>query len=195
MRIIAGEARGIRLATPAGRDIRPTLDRVREAFFSIVGPALPECRFLDLFSGTGANGLEAISRGAAHADLVESDRAARALIEQNITRTKLGDRIWVHALTLPDGLRRLPHDAPYAFIYADPPHSFTDFESIAAAIAENALLAPGGVFILEHATRTPVSDGIGPFRRVRTAVYGQTTLSFFRTDAETPQQNEATPDR
>ncbi len=194
MRIIAGEARGVRLAAPVGRDIRPTLDRVREAFFSIVGPALPGCRFLDLFAGTGANGLEAISRGAAHADLVESDRTARALIEQNSVRTKLGDRTRLHALTLPEDLRRLPHDAPYDFIYADPPHSFTDYESIVSAIAGSALLAPGGVFILEHATRTPVADAIGAFRRVRTAVYGQTTLSFFRADAETPPETEATPD-
>jgi len=186
MRIIAGEARGVRLATPEGRDIRPTLDRVREAFFSIVGPALPGSRFLDLYSGTGANGLEAISRGAARADLVESDRAAHTLIGQNIARTKLGDRARLHALTLPEGLRRLTQDAPYDFIYADPPHSYTDFDSIVAAIAENALLAPGGVFILEHATRTPTADAVGSFNRVRTAVYGETTLSFFRDDAAAP---------
>ena len=123
MRIIAGEARGVRLATPAGRDIRPTLDRVREAFFSIIGPALPGCRFLDLFAGTGANGLEAASRGAAHADLVENDRTARALIEDNVTRTKLNDRVRVHALGLPDGLRRLPHDAPGRLHAAQPERS------------------------------------------------------------------------
>lgn len=182
MRIIAGEARGVRLAAPAGREIRPTLDRVREALFSILGPALPGCRFLDLYSGTGANGLEALSRGAAHADLIESDRTARALIKKNIERTKLGGRARLHALTLPEGLSRLPHQAPYKFIYADPPHSFTGFASILAAIDAGGLLAPGGTLILEHATRTPVTDTIGGFRRVRVAVYGETTLSFFRAD-------------
>ncbi len=180
MRIIAGEARGVRLATPEGRDIRPTLDRVREACFSIIGPALPGSRFLDLFSGTGANGLEAISRGAAHADLVESDRTARSLIEQNIVRTKFGDRVRVHALTLPEGLRRLPHDPPYDFIYADPPHRFEDFAAILEAVTANTLLASTGTFILEHHTCASVPEQVGKMARVRDAVYGKTTLSFFR---------------
>lgn len=180
MRIIAGEARGIRLGTPVGQDIRPTLDRVREACFSILGPMLPGCRFLDLFSGTGANGLEAVSRGSAHADLIESDRVARKLIEENIARTKLGDRVRLHALSVPEGLGRLPHDAPYDIVYADPPHSYTDFVAIVAAIAANKLLAPEGIFVLEHATKTEVAEAIGPLVRVRAAVYGQTTLSLFR---------------
>jgi len=180
MRIIAGEARGVRLAAPAGPEVRPTLDRVREAFFSIVGPALPGSRFLDLFAGTGANGLEALSRGAAHAALVESDAASRKLIAENIARTKLGDRARVHALTLPAGLAKLIHDEPYQFIYADPPHSFLDYTALFDAIHTGGLLADGGVIVLEHATRTPVADAVGAFRRARVAQYGQTTLSFFR---------------
>lgn len=191
MRIIAGTARGVRLAQPKGRDIRPTLDRVREALFSILGRAVEGCRFLDLYSGTGANGLEALSRGAAHVDLVEADKTARALIAENIAKTKLGGGARVHALTLPEGLRRLPHDAPYHFIYADPPHAYTDFASLLAAIEANALLAPGGVIILEHATRTPVPDEVGAYKRTRAAVYGGTTLSFFRATSELPVEREA----
>lgn len=180
MRIIAGEARGVRLATPAGRDVRPTLDRVREAFFSMVGPALPGCRFLDLFAGTGANGLEALSRGAAHAGFVESDATARKLIAENVARTKLGDRARVHTLTLPAGLSRLVHDEPYQFIYADPPHGMTDYAPLLDAIQTHGLLAADGMLVIEHATRTEMPEEIGAFARVRQAKYGATTLSFFQ---------------
>lgn len=180
MRIIAGEARGVRLAAPEGRDVRPTLDRVREAFFSIVGPGLAGARFLDLYAGTGANGLEALSRGAAHAAFVESDPASRKLITENIARTKLGDRARIHAVSLPDGLSRLIHESPFHFIYADPPHRFTDYAALFDAIDASGLLAAGGVVVLEHATRTDAPVEIGAFTRVRQAKYGATTLSFFR---------------
>jgi 16S rRNA (guanine966-N2)-methyltransferase len=191
MRIIAGTARGVRLAQPKGRDIRPTLDRVREAFFSIIGPALPGCRFLDLYAGTGANGLEALSRGAAHAELVESDKIARALIAENAAKTKLGAGLRVHALNLPEGLRRLPHEAPYDFIYADPPHSYTDFVELLALIEAADLLAPGGTIVLEHATRTPAPEDTGRLVRTRTATYGETTLSFFHAKTDVSADNEA----
>ncbi len=184
MRIIAGEARGVRLAAPTGKDVRPTLDRVREAFFSIVGPTLPGSRFLDLFAGTGANGLEALSRGAAHAGFVESDAASRKLITENIARTKLGDRARIHAVALPAGLSRLIHEEPFQIIYADPPHRFTDYAALFDAIHASGLLADGGVIVLEHATRTAVAETMGTYRRVREAKYGESTLSFFRPAAE-----------
>lgn len=186
MRIIAGEARGVRLATPEGRDVRPTLDRVREASFSIIGPGLVGARFLDLYAGTGANGLEALSRGAAHAGFVESDAASRKLITENIARTKFSDRARVHAVNLPAGLSRLIHETPFEFIYADPPHRFTDYAALFDAVAASGLLATGGVLVLEHATRTPVVDFVGVYERVRQAAYGETTLSFFR-PREIPQ--------
>lgn len=186
MRIIAGEARGVRLATPEGRDVRPTLDRVREASFSIIGPGLVGARFLDLYAGTGANGLEALSRGAAHAGFVESDAASRKLITENIARTKFSDRARVHAVNLPGGLSQLIHEAPFEFIYADPPHRFTDYAALFDAVAASGLLATGGVLVLEHATRTPVVDFVGVYERVRQAAYGETTLSFFR-PREIPQ--------
>jgi 16S rRNA (guanine966-N2)-methyltransferase len=191
MRIIAGTARGVRLAQPTGRDIRPTLDRVREALFSILGPAIGGCRFLDLYSGTGANGLEALSRGAAHADLVEADKIARVLISENVAKTKLSEHARIHALTLPEGLSRLPHDAPYEFVYADPPHAYTDYAALLGAIEANALLAQGGIVVLEHATRTPVPGEVGAFQRTRAVTYGGTTLSFFRALAEMPVEHEA----
>jgi 16S rRNA (guanine(966)-N(2))-methyltransferase RsmD len=179
MRIIAGTAKGTRLTPPADRAIRPTLDRVREACFSIIGPRLEGARFLDLFAGTGANGLEALSRGAAHADFVESDRAARQIVEENISRTKFGDRAHVHALTLPGGLAKLARSEPYDVIYADPPHKFINYAALFDAIESAQLLAPAGLVILEHASRADLPEGFPGFELKRQAAYGQTSLSFF----------------
>ncbi len=179
MRIIAGSARGTKLVAPRDASIRPTLDRVREACFSILGPRIPGARFLDLFAGTGANGLEALSRGAALAEFVEPDQDARSIIEQNIERTKLQDRAKVHALSLPSGLNRLPGHGAYDVVYADPPHTFGDVPGLFAAIADAQLVARDGVVILEHASRADVPDELSTFRRARQAKYGETTLSFF----------------
>ncbi len=180
MRIIAGSAKGTRLVPPADRSTRPTLDRVREACFSILGPVVPGARFLDLFAGTGANGLEALSRGAAHADFVESDRGAREILDQNVARTRMAERATVHGFELPNGLRRLRGAAPYDIVYADPPYAFDAVPSLLAAIDDLDLLTPDGVVVLEHATRTPSLDRAGELQRVRDAAYGETTLSFYR---------------
>ena len=92
MRIIAGTAKGARLESPIGNDIRPTLDRVRESLFNIIAPRLECGPFLDLFAGTGANGIEALSRGAAQADFIDRDPRPTALVEKNLDRTRLSDR-------------------------------------------------------------------------------------------------------
>ena len=180
MRIIAGSARGVTLKPPPDHSVRPTLDRVREACFSILGPAIPGARFLDLFAGTGANGLEALSRGAAHADLVESNRESRAIIEENIRRTRLSDRAKVHALSVPEGLNRLAGTPPYDVVYADPPHAFTDFQSLLVAIERASLVTVDGLVVLEHATRAEVPGSVGTLEKVRDASYGKTTLSFYK---------------
>lgn len=180
MRIIAGSAKGVTLVPPTDRSVRPTLDRVREACFSIIGPRLDGARFLDLYAGTGANALEALSRGAAHADLVELDKDARRIIEQNIAKTKFIDRARIHAAALPAGLARLANRAPYDIIYADPPHAFADYDSLIGGILAAQLLAPDGLVILEHSSRTLVPETSGGLSRLRQAVYGETTLSFYQ---------------
>lgn len=179
MRIIAGQAKGIRLTSPPDRAIRPTLDRVREALFSIIGLAIDGARFLDLYAGAGAIGLEALSRGAAHVDFLEADRDAARLIRENIQRTRLSQGARVYIVDLPQGLERFPAREPYAFIYADPPHAFADYEALFQTIDRAGLLAADGTLILEHGTRTPVPDDVGTYHRLRSARYGETTLSFF----------------
>ena len=108
MRIIAGIARGRRIESPAGWSTRPTLDRVRESLFNILAPRVPGAAFLDLFAGTGANGLEALSRGAVRAVLVDNDPAALAVIRRNTTLCGFTDTAQCLRLDLPTGLDRIP---------------------------------------------------------------------------------------
>jgi 16S rRNA (guanine966-N2)-methyltransferase len=170
MRIVAGRWRGRTIAAPTGRQVRPTADRVREAWMSIVGPLLPEARVLDLFAGSGALGIEAVSRGAAIADLVEIAPASLRAIQANIESLAAGDAVRVHrkdALRFVDGLDAGAYDVAFA----DPPYDL----GLATALAERWLAVPfAGVLGIEHrrAERLP-----GDAERRQ---YGQTAITFFR---------------
>lgn len=178
LRVIAGTARGLRLASPSpGLPIRPTLDRVREAVFNILGPRLPQARFLDLFSGTGANGIEALSRGAAHACFVDGHSGALAIIRENLAHTRLDAQANCLYLRLPEELHRL--SGPFDIIYADPPHTFPAYAALLQGMGERTLLTPEGILVLEHARRMALEEGYGALHRVRQASYGETAISFF----------------
>jgi 16S rRNA (guanine966-N2)-methyltransferase len=170
MRIVAGRWRGRTIAAPTGRKVRPTADRVREAWMSIVGPLLPDARVLDLFAGSGALGIEAVSRGAAVADLVEIAPASLRAIQGNIESLGAGDAVRVHrkdALRFVEGLEVGAYDVAFA----DPPYDL----GLATALAERWLAVPfAGVLGIEHrrAERLP---GDGDRRQ-----YGQTAITFFR---------------
>ena len=177
MRVIAGAARGIRLLPVPGDLIRPTSDRVRESLFNILAPRLSGCRFLDLFTGTGANGIEALSRGAGTVVLVDEARESLTIVRDNLVRTKLTGDVHVHQLNLP---RQLAHIRPaFDIIFADPPYAFHQHEALLQGITEAKLLAPEGVFVLEHAKKTMVPESVGPLSRVREAKYGNTSLSLY----------------
>ena len=181
-RVIAGEAAGRRLAVPAGRDTRPTSDRAREGLFgtvsSIAGP-LAGARVLDLYAGSGAVGLEALSRGAGHVLLVEQDSRAARIIRQNI-----------EALGLPGAelaagrvdrvLARGPAGGGYDIVFADPPYALAGAEvtRVLALLAACGWLAPGALVIVDRATRSgPVNwpDGIAADRARR---YGEATFWY-----------------
>ena len=170
MRIVAGRWRGRTIAAPTGREVRPTADRVREAWMSIVGPLLPDARVLDLFAGSGALGIEAVSRGAAAADLVEIAPASLRAIQANVDALGAGDAVRIHrkdALRFVDGLEAGAYDVAFA----DPPYDL----GLATAVAERWLAVPfAGMLGIEHrrAERLP---GDGDRRQ-----YGQTAITFFR---------------
>ena len=172
MRIVAGRWRGRTIAAPDGRQVRPTADRVREAWLSIVGPLLPDARVLDLCAGSGALGIEAVSRGAASADLVEIAPQSLRAIRKNVESLDAGETIRVHRQ---DALRFIAAlDAgAYDVAFADPPYDL----AMAPAIAERWLEVPfASVLGVEH-RRTERLPGDGERRQ-----YGQTAITFYRRD-------------
>ena len=177
MRIIAGIARGRRIESPAGWTTRPTLDRVRENLFNIIAPLLPGAAFLDLFAGTGANGVEALSRGAARAVLVDNDPAALAVIRRNIALCGFADTAQCLRLDLPAGLDRI--HGPFDLVFADPPYAYAQAEALVQGLDAHNLVVPGGRIIYESACKMPPPDILGRWTLCRRAEYGDTALSFY----------------
>jgi len=130
LRIIAGEFKGRRLKTPASNKVRPTADRVREAWFSILQQSIPAARVLDLFSGSGALGFEALSRGAVSVDFVETQRASLAVLKANTETLKVEDRVTIHRMDAVRFAGRL-QPAQYDVAFADPPYATDDAEQLA----------------------------------------------------------------
>lgn len=170
MRIVAGRWRGRRIEAPAGDRVRPTADRVREAWMSIVGREIPGARVLDLFAGSGALGLEALSRGATSADLVEIAPKSLAAIRRNVETLGATEGVTVHradALRFVEGLEPLAYDVAFA----DPPYGL----GLATRLAERWLASPfARVIGIEH-RRNERLPGEGDARR-----YGDTVLTFYR---------------
>jgi 16S rRNA (guanine966-N2)-methyltransferase len=148
MRIIAGEWRGRKLVSPQGMSTRPTADRARETLFSMLSSRLGSfdgLRVADIYAGSGALGLEALSRGAGHASFVETDRAALKAIEANVAALRAGDRVSIRAMSA----ATLPAGQPFDLIFADPPYQPGSGNAVAAAVAKASWLAPGGWMAVE----------------------------------------------
>ena len=175
MRIVAGRWRGRRIRPPDDARVRPTADRVREAWMSIVMPYLVDARVLDLFAGSGALGLEALSRGAASADLVEVSAAGVRAIRENAELLGAGDALRVHR---GDAMRFIEKLEPLSFdvAFADPPYG----QGIAHSVAERWLAVPfAAVLGVEHASKEPVPEG-------DTRRYGDTAITFYRAESPVP---------
>lgn len=177
MRIIAGTLRGQRLETPVGDRVRPTLDRVREALFNILAPELEGATFLDLYAGSGANGIEALSRGAIRAVFIDNHPQSAACIRKNLVNTRCDDRGACMSYRMPEDLRRIP--GSYSLIFADPPFGFGGYQELIEAIAESSLLAPGGQLIVEHGFKSDLPETAGRLKRTQERRYGKTELTFY----------------
>lgn len=174
IRVIAGEAKGRKLETPKWEGLRPTSDRLRETLFNILAPRLAGARVLDGYAGTGALGIEALSRGAAHATFVEQDARAVRLIRGNLERA--GMKSAGNACTIVRaGFVEMAADhweAPFDLVLLDPPY---DDPSLADAIvAARRILSDDGLIVLEHATRVAPPAGAA-----RTVKAGDSSLSFY----------------
>lgn len=176
MRIIAGQWRGRRLASPPDDSVRPTTDRVREALFSMVAARIggfADLRVADLFSGSGALGLEALSRGAAHATFVDSARTSCRLVEQNAATLGARDRIQVlnrPATSLP------PAAEPFDLIFMDPPYGKGLVQPTLAELAARNWVAEGSLVVVETPRAEEIADPA--WSVLRTATYGGTRISL-----------------
>ena len=176
MRIISGRNKGRTLKAPKWDGLRPTSDKLRETLFNIIAPHVMDARVLDVFAGTGAIALEALSRGAAAATCIEQDRRAGQLIEAN--RALCGDenRCAIIRDTVERALARPVAGGPFDIIVLDPPY---DYPALATAVrAAAGQRSPGAVLVLEHAARVtpPVADGLTV---TRTVTSGDSALSFY----------------
>ena len=182
MRIIAGDFRGRRLRPPVGMSIRPTADRVREALFSILGLRVRGAEVLDLFAGTGALGLEALSRGASHAVFVDENPGAVAVIRANIDLCKAGERSTLLRLPAHRALEQLTaSEKSFDLIFMDPPYGKGLIESTLPHVGEAA--APDALVVAEHHAGE-TTGSIAGWVRTDLRKYGDTEISIFsKTDS------------
>jgi 16S rRNA (guanine(966)-N(2))-methyltransferase RsmD len=180
VRIISGEFRGRRLRAPDGLATRPTSDRVRESLFNIVAARVPGSRFLDLFAGSGAVGLEAISRGADEAVFVEQSRRALEQIEQNIAHCGVEDRSRIVAKDAQAALKTLAAAGEeFDLVYVDPPYDADLYLPVLRALGRSGLVASDGLVVVEFRSRERLPDEAGDLRHYRDVRYGDTTLAFY----------------
>jgi len=181
MRIISGNLRGRKLIQIQGNDIRPTSDRVREAIFNILGPGVRNARVLDLFAGTGALGLEALSRGAGHGVFVDAALSSCTIIQKNIDLCKMKEKaLLIHhdiiALPFPQALKT----ASFDLIFIDPPYGRGHVETTLEKTGFIDLLKPDGIVVAEQSFKESLanpSNGLDIYRQKK---YSKTFISFLR---------------
>jgi 16S rRNA (guanine(966)-N(2))-methyltransferase RsmD len=178
MRVIAGALKGRRLKTPTWEGLRPTSDKLRETLFNILASRIVGARVLDLCAGTGALGIEALSRGACDVTFVERDRRAQMLIAENLAHCGVTTGYTVVRADARRGLGRLGGGG-YDVILLDPPYASGREDLELLLESAKALLAPDGLLVLEHARRMQAPEGVGRLAHVRDVTSGDSALSFY----------------
>jgi 16S rRNA (guanine966-N2)-methyltransferase len=176
VRIIAGRLRGRRLDAPTWPGLRPTSDKLRETLFNVLQHEVGGARVLDGFAGTGAVGLEALSRGAAHVTFVERDPRACSLIGDNLRRCGVMEGYTIVRSAFPGPVARA--GGPFDLIVVDPPYDEPDLAAIVSAGAQR--LTETGVLVLEHAARREQPEAAGGVSRLRVLTSGDSALAFYR---------------
>ncbi|MEO5858888.1 MAG: 16S rRNA (guanine(966)-N(2))-methyltransferase RsmD [Pyrinomonadaceae bacterium] len=180
MRIISGEYGGRVIKSPPDSRTRPTSDRLRETLFNVIAPNIEEARFLDLCAGSGAIGIEAVSRGASHVTFVDKSRRACALIEENLDLLGVPEERTDVLANSAENFAGRKHENGWDIAFFDPPYD-SDYGVVLFefGIPETNLLNEGGMLIAEHHTKTPLPDAVGEIRRWRVLKQGETNLSFY----------------
>jgi 16S rRNA (guanine966-N2)-methyltransferase len=178
MRVIAGAFKGRNLKSPASMQVRPTSDRLRETLFNVIAAHVPDARFLDLCAGSGAVGIEALSRGAAHATFVDRSRRSCQLIESNLGLCRVPEEQRdIYCAEAAEFLKQNQSN-PWDIIFLDPPYQ-EDYLRILAILGSAKLLNDGGLLIVEHHHKTDLPETIGCLTRTRILKQGDSALSFY----------------
>jgi len=182
MRIIAGTYRSRALAAPSGLATRPTSDRLRETLFNVLSPRIEGANSLDLYAGSGAVGMEALSRGAAHVEFVERAEPALRVLRANLARLGLTAGFRIHAAGVSTVLRKMKPVAAFNVVFLDPPYDAA--EEYAATLgllggAAAGLLADGALVIAEHRKKERLDESYGALDRTRLLEQGDAALSFY----------------
>ena len=182
MRVIAGKYRSRTLRSLKGQALRPTSDRLRETLFNILGPAIDDSVFVDLYAGTGAVGIEALSRGARASIFVERHEPATALIRRNLESLGVFGKAEILGVDVLRGLERLEARHMHAqFVFLDPPYAAREeYDRVLEFLSHSAIVAPGGRVIAEHLRKHTLSERIGELELVRVVEQGDAALSFYR---------------
>ena len=178
MRVITGVARGVRLGALEGIDTRPTIERVKEAMFSAIQFEVPGRRVLDLFAGSGQLGIEALSRGAVHADFADSSKDSCAVIADNLKRCNFEDTASVFCRDWRSFLESAT--SPYHLVLLDPPYGKGLCAAAMEKLVEKNLITEQTIVICETADKESLPDEIGPLSKTRTARYGAVRLTTYR---------------
>ena len=190
MRVIAGRYRSRPLVAPRGLATRPTSDRLRETLFNVLAPRVPGCVFADLYAGSGATGIEALSRGAEEVVFVEAASPALTAIRSNLAALGIKDGYAIEARKVRAWLRAIAENAPprrieaarFGIVFLDPPYElFSEYEGALVLLggAARGTLAPGAIVIAEHRKKEPLAEVYGALRRTRVLEQGDAALSFY----------------
>lgn len=178
LRVISGSARGKKLISMEGLDVRPTLDRVKESVFNMIAFDISDASVLDLFCGSGALGIEALSRGAKRAVFVDKNATALSVTKQNLTATRLADNA---KLVQSDSIVYLQNtNDVFDIILIDPPYQAQLYERVLQEILERKLLAPNGIIVVESAESDPPEIPVKLFSEVREKKYGKVKIFLIK---------------
>jgi len=179
VRVIGGTYRGRRLRTAEGLEVRPTSDRLRETLFNILAPKVTDSRFLDICAGSGAVGIEALSRGATHSTFIESSRRASAVIEANLEALGIADASIVNQDALSALKQFQETDTQFDIIFFDPPYASELYGKAMELLGVGDLLAAGGIVVVEHRVKAPTEARYGDLQIYREVKQGESALAFY----------------
>lgn len=182
MRITGGESKGIQLKVPVGRFIRPTTDRVREAIFAMLGN-ITSCggRVLDLYAGSGALGIEALSRGADWVDFVDQNRKSCNVIEYNLKKIRLQDKTHVYCCSVNQAMIFL--DKNYDVVFLDPPYSYSTTDDLLLTLSSMKILKEMSTVVISHANRFPLQSDYSGLQLAKQRRYGDSYISIYQREA------------